>query len=101
LGLFTGGSKGAEIPALIQMDAERLAQSRRRIQAQDAALQPAHQTLVQAATQALLTPPTSVMDKSKTPPSGDKHDYFSIGPYFWPNPNLSSTARGGMRRWRG
>jgi hypothetical protein len=28
----------------------------------------------------------SVTDKSKTPPSGDKHDYYSIGPYWWPTP---------------
>lgn len=31
--------------------------------------------------------PSSVMDKAKTAPSGDKHDYFSLAPYFWPNPS--------------
>ncbi len=31
--------------------------------------------------------PFSVMDKPLTPPSGDKHDYMSIGPYWWPNPD--------------
>jgi hypothetical protein len=30
--------------------------------------------------------PLSVMDKKLTPPSGDKHDYMSLAPYFWPNP---------------
>lgn len=30
--------------------------------------------------------PFSVMQKSATPPSGDKHDYMSLAPYFWPNP---------------
>ncbi len=29
----------------------------------------------------------SVMLKSQTPPSGSKHDYMSLAPYFWPNPN--------------
>jgi Alginate lyase len=29
----------------------------------------------------------SVMHKKKTPPSGDKHDYMSIGPYWWPDPS--------------
>ena len=29
--------------------------------------------------------PMSVVDKSLTPPSGDKHDYFSLAPYFWPD----------------
>ncbi len=30
--------------------------------------------------------PFSVMDKKDTPPSGDKHDYMSLAPYWWPNP---------------
>ena len=30
--------------------------------------------------------PVSVMDKSVTPPSGDKHDYMSQAPYWWPDP---------------
>lgn len=29
--------------------------------------------------------PLSVMEKSVTPPSGDKHDFMSIGPYWWPD----------------
>lgn len=28
----------------------------------------------------------SVMDKKQVPPSGDKHDYMSQGPYWWPDP---------------
>lgn len=27
----------------------------------------------------------SVVNKRGVPPSGDKHDYMSIGPYWWPN----------------
>ena len=26
------------------------------------------------------------MDKTITPPSGDKHDYMSQAPYWWPDP---------------
>ena len=33
----------------------------------------------------------SVMDKKQIPPSEDKHDYMSTGPYWWPDP---STADG-------
>src|SRR5262249_13633194 len=29
----------------------------------------------------------SVVDKGVTPPSGDKHDYMSQAPYFWPDPS--------------
>ena len=32
------------------------------------------------------TEPHSVIEKSMTPPSGDKHDYTSLSRYFWPNP---------------
>ncbi len=31
----------------------------------------------------------TVMDKQRLPPSGDKHDYLSFGPYWWPNPETS------------
>ena len=30
--------------------------------------------------------PFSVMEKKATPPSGTKHDYMSLAPYWWPNP---------------
>ncbi|MCU0469106.1 MAG: alginate lyase family protein, partial [Arcicella sp.] len=28
----------------------------------------------------------SVTHKKQVPPSGDKHDYMSMGPYWWPDP---------------
>lgn len=42
--------------------------------------------LIADADKALAVTPPSVMQKSKVPPSGDKHDYMSIAPYYWPNP---------------
>ncbi|MBV9074681.1 MAG: alginate lyase family protein [Acidobacteria bacterium] len=39
-----------------------------------------------AADKAMKEGPFSVTQKSVTPPSGDKHDYMSQAPYFWPNP---------------
>jgi hypothetical protein len=38
------------------------------------------------ADQALAVTRFSVVDKLVTPPSGDKHDYTSQAPYFWPDP---------------
>jgi hypothetical protein len=35
----------------------------------------------------LVIPPVSVMDKPVTPPSGDKHDYMSQAPFWWPDPS--------------
>jgi hypothetical protein len=40
---------------------------------------------VAEADRAMKEGPFSVMDKSVTPPSGDKHDYMSQAPYFWPD----------------
>ncbi|MCI4670675.1 MAG: alginate lyase family protein [Bacteroidia bacterium] len=38
------------------------------------------------ATQLLTTKPYTILDKKLIPPSGDKHDYYSLGIYWWPNP---------------
>jgi hypothetical protein len=38
------------------------------------------------AKQALKVRVLSLTTKESTPPSGDKHDYMSQAPYFWPNP---------------
>src|SRR5260370_7410555 len=35
-----------------------------------------------------LEPPT-VVRKHTLPPSGDIHDYLSIAPYWWPNPDTA------------
>ena len=39
------------------------------------------------ADEAMSVGPFSVMDKKETPPSGDKHDYMSLAPYWWPDPS--------------
>ncbi len=43
--------------------------------------------LVSDADKALAVVPPSVTEKTKVPPSGDKHDYMSLAPYFWPDPS--------------
>lgn len=49
---------------------------------------PAAASRVRATADAALTAgPFSVMDKILVPPSGDKHDYMSLGPYWWPDPD--------------
>jgi hypothetical protein len=49
-------------------------------------LSAAYAVLMARADKALNGPVYSVTDKSRTPPSGDKHDYISMGPYWWPDP---------------
>lgn len=48
---------------------------------------PAQAKLERDAKKALTSGPYSVVTKGVTPPSGDKHDYMSQAPYFWPDPN--------------
>ena len=43
--------------------------------------------LIKAADAALTFRPVSVIEKQNNPPSGNKHDYMSLAPYFWPNPD--------------
>ena len=33
----------------------------------------------------------SIVEKSQIPPSGNKHDFFSLSPYYWPDPNNPKT----------
>ncbi|MBS1510184.1 MAG: alginate lyase family protein [Bacteroidetes bacterium] len=76
----------AQQPAVFSTDAAALVKNKSRIMAKDAALEPAYKQLLKDADKALSFGPVSVMEKKNDPPSGDKHDYMSLAPYFWPNP---------------
>jgi hypothetical protein len=49
----------------------------------------ASKALRKAADAALARGPYTVAAKTKMPQSGDRHDYYSIGPYWWPDPGKS------------
>jgi hypothetical protein len=53
--------------------------------ATDPTLQPARAAMLARADAALTRAPYTVVDKTQTPASGDKHDYMSMGPYWWPD----------------
>jgi hypothetical protein len=74
------------LPRVFSLNPVMLAKSRARISAGDQSLQPALKHLRLEADEDLKHGPFSVMDKKQTPPSGDKHDYMSLGPYWWPDP---------------
>jgi hypothetical protein len=42
--------------------------------------------IIREANKRLDMDPVSVMEKEVTPPGGSKHDYTSLGKYWWPNP---------------
>lgn len=48
---------------------------------------PAYEALLRQTEKALQAGPFSVMQKKRVPPSGDKHDYMSVSPYWWPDPS--------------
>ncbi|HEV3325122.1 MAG TPA: alginate lyase family protein [Puia sp.] len=72
---------------MIKLDFKVLADSKKKVLAHDPALMPAYEQLLRDADKLLDYAPVSVMQKSAVPPSGDKHDYMSIAPYFWPDPS--------------
>ena len=74
------------LPRVFLLDPWALADARDRAAKGDAALVPALARLRRDADTALKLTPPSVMDKKLVPPSGDKHDYMSFGPYWWPDP---------------
>lgn len=55
------------------------------LQAQDPTTLAALKHLVGEAEKALQLSPPSVVAKTKVPPSGNKHDYMSLAPYYWPD----------------
>lgn len=72
-------------PRTILMRGEHLAESRRLVQRNDPSIRAALKTLLDSARLARDAAPVSVMEKRNTPPSGNKHDYMSMAPYWWPD----------------
>lgn len=86
-GAADDGSPAMAPPRVFMLNPRSLALTRERVEAGDPAIQPALDALLHEAASALEAGPFSVMDKSIVPPSGDKHDYMSVGPYWWPDPD--------------
>jgi Alginate lyase len=84
------GIQQASPPAVFLLDAKQLEKSRAAINKGDKALAPAWDKLKRDAQKALAEGPFTIINKGATPPSGDKHDYMSQAPYFWPDPNKPS-----------
>lgn len=72
------------------LDEKHLAATKQKIQAGGTNFAPALAALEREAKAALRAGPFSVMNKTNVPPSGDRHDYMSIAPYFWPNPDTTN-----------
>ena len=98
---FAQGAEGASDAPVLATCAERvgdgpviwredaLAAAREAVRQGDGALKPAYDRLLQDADEALERAPVSVTEKTRVPPSGDKRDYMSLAPYWWPDPKQS------------
>lgn len=73
-------------PRVFLLRACTLRQVREAVQADDPWFEEAMSALRRRADRALTQGPFSVTHKTGMPPSGDRHDYMSIGIYWWPNP---------------
>lgn len=76
----------AEAPRTFAIDAPGLAEVRARHARGDATATRDVAALRAEADKLLALQPASVLDSPGVAASGDRHDYFSAGPYWWPDP---------------
>ncbi|WP_430427148.1 alginate lyase family protein [Maribacter litoralis] len=67
-------------------DYKLLSQVKLAIREKDDDFLPAYKALIKAADKALKEGSFSVVSKKQVAASGDKHDYLSLAPYWWPDP---------------
>ena len=87
-GHIVGLCQQTPTPETLLMEVSDLSQKRLRIAAGDTSLMPAYRKLITQADHLVTEAKVySVMNKTQLPPSGDKHDYMSQAPYWWPDPS--------------
>ena len=78
----------ANAPLIPGLRADAVVAAKARVAAGDDKVLPAYRKLIADADKALKAPIVAVTDKSSLlPPSGNRHDYFSLSPYWWPDPS--------------
>ena len=75
------------VPQIYTSDGADLAAFRQRVTAGDSAAVRLSKAVIADADKALASGPFSVVSNATIPPSGDKHDYMSLSPYWWPDPS--------------
>lgn len=78
------------VPRVFLLEAGQLQMVKQRLAAGDKGLARALAKLESDARKALAVGRLSVTGKEALPPSGDRHDYMSQAPYFWPNPQTAN-----------
>ena len=80
----------AQNPKVFLVKPERLSEVKNKVKAGDAQTKAWVNHLIKDANKYLTEKAASVTDKKQVPTSGDKHDYMSLAPYYWPDPSNPS-----------
>lgn len=76
----------AQKPRVFLLNADTLASIQSAVFKGDKRFQPAVKRLMKDADKVLKASIVTIVEKDILPPSGDKHDYFSLSRYWWPDP---------------
>ena len=79
--------EASRTPDAIVFDPAVMAETKERVLRRDPALMPAFRRLIAEADKAIVADAESVIFKPTPPPRGDRHDYWSLAPYWWPDPD--------------
>ena len=83
-----GSVFGNEIlPHTIMQDPHAIAKMKELIRNNDTTMKDFLKNVVAQANIFLTEKPNSIMEKPQLPPSGNKHDFYSLAAYEWPNPD--------------
>src|SRR5262245_61327046 len=83
----TGSAVLAAGPTVFQCDGADLAEANARFAAGDKTVVKQVKELCKDADKSLTLAPLAVTQKQPIAPTGDKHDYMSLSPYWWPDPS--------------
>lgn len=89
---LAAGVAMAQAPVLLTLRPEQLTRAKAQTREATSVLRPALMQLLTEADAAMKAGPFSVMQKERVPPSGNRHDYMSLAPYWWPD----SSKPGGL-----
>lgn len=78
--------RAEDAPRTFLVDGDAMRKARALYRQGDPVLKAAVEELQSQANDALALEPLSVIDDPIVPPSGDRRDYMSVGPYWWPDP---------------
>jgi hypothetical protein len=80
----------ANAPRVFQYSGAALAAARGRVQAGDPSMEPVLKALRERGDALMGDGPFTIVHKQHPLPGVDPHDYVSLAPYYWPNPDTSN-----------